>query len=248
MDKIFFSLFSVISVCFGSVLSAETSTKFSVGFAYINSESVYDGAGSTSSFMPSIDAQIGKVKIGFEQGVSYQFIDNQRFGISAAISPNFRPYKSSDSAMLSDMSRKTTFDGVIAGSLKIARGSTFKLKLAREVTNEFNGSLIDFSFSQFLPIGGQPVIFSLGSKNYDSKRSEYFFGVMPSEVEVNRPAYSPGSVGTTYLSVSTFFNVTSNVSAFANINKNFLPSSIHGSPIVSKNSNTSALLGVSYSF
>ena len=111
----------------------------------------------------------------------------------AAIAPNFRPYKSEDSTSLSGMDRKMTFDGVIMGSFDIVRGSTLKLKMAREVTNEFNGTLVDLAFSQFIPIGGQPVIVSLGSKNYDSKRAEYFFGVKPSEATGSRAAYAPGA-------------------------------------------------------
>ncbi len=98
--------------------------------------------------------------------------------------------------------------------------------MAREVTNEFNGTLVDLAFSQFIPIGGQPVIVSLGSKNYDSKRAEYFFGVKPSEATGSRAAYAPGAAAITYLSVNTFFNITSNIGAFANITKIFCPAKL----------------------
>ena len=248
VDKVLLRLIGVVSICFGSGLLAETSSNFSVGAAYINSNSIYTGVGSTSRFMPSIAYENDKVKVGLREGVSYQFIDNEAFNMSAAIAPNFRPYDSSDSTTLSGMDRKMTFDGVIMGSVDIIRGSTLKLKMASEVTNEFNGTLVDLAFSQFIPIGGQPVIFSLGSKNYDSNRSEYFFGVKSSEAVVGRAAYDPGPVAITYLSVNTFFNITPDIGAFANITTNFLPSKVKNSPIISKGSNTAAILGLSYSF
>lgn len=237
-----------VSICFAGGVSADPSSKFSLGAAYINGNSIYTGVGSTSRFMPSIAYENDKVKIDFREGVSYKFIDTQTFGMRAAIAPNFRPYKSADSTSLSGMDRKMTFDGVIMGSFDIVRGSTLKLKMAREVTNEFNGTLVDLAFSQFIPIGGQPVIVSLGSKNYDRKRAEYFFGVKPSEATGSRAAYAPGAAAITYLSVNTFFNITSNIGAFANITTNLLPSKIKDSPIVSKSSNTAAILGVAYNF
>lgn len=81
-------------------------SNFSVGAAYINSNSIYTGVGSTSRLMPSIAYENNKVKVGLREGVSYQFIDNEAFNMSAAITPNFRPYDSSDSTTLSGMDRK----------------------------------------------------------------------------------------------------------------------------------------------
>jgi len=83
-----------VSICFAGGVSADPSSKFSLGAAYINGNSIYTGVGSTSRFMPSIAYENDKVKIDFREGVSYKFIDTQTFGMRAAIAPNFRPYKS----------------------------------------------------------------------------------------------------------------------------------------------------------
>lgn len=70
MDKVLLRLIGVVSICFGSGLLAETSSNFSVGATYINSNSIYAGVGSTSRFMPSIAYENDKVKVGLREGVS----------------------------------------------------------------------------------------------------------------------------------------------------------------------------------
>ena len=107
-------------------------------------------------------------------------------------------YDSTDSTALADMTRKMTIDAKLSGAFDIVRGTTLKVSYSTEVTSEHGGSLLDLAISQFLPIGGQPVIFSVGTKRHDSKRAHYKYGVKDTEARASRAAYAPGATNLTY--------------------------------------------------
>ena len=227
---------------------AEDNAQLSVGMAYINSASPYEGVGSSSRVVPSVSFESGDLKLSVQDGISYRVFAGENTQVRLNLAPNFEPYKSSDSTTLSGMDRDMGVDGMVAGSFEIARGSTFSLKASTDLSNTFNGHLVDVSFSQFIPLGGIPTIFSLGSKWYDSKRSQHMYGVYSSEVAAGRAEYAPGAVAVTYLSVNSIMSLTDNISAFVSVSANFLPNEITNSPIVSKKNTMSTVLGLSYNF
>ena len=206
--------------------------EFSVGAAYISGGNVYAGASSASRFAPSIAYESDSYKISIQDGVAYKVLDNEGFKLSAALSPTFAPYDSTDSVALADMTRKMTIDAKLSGAFDIVRGTTLKVSHSTELTSEHGGSLLDLAISQFFPIGGQPVIFSLGTKRHDSKLAHYKYGVKDTEATASRAVYAPGATNLTYVSVDTFYDLSRTVSAFANVTANFLPSKATRSPIV----------------
>ena len=227
---------------------AEDAAQLSLGMAYISSASPYEGVGSSSRVGPSASYESGDLKLSVQDGISYRVFAAGKNQIRVNLAPNFQPFKSSASATLSGMERDMGVDGAIAGSFEIARGSTLTLKASTDLSNTFNGHLVDVSFRQFIPVGGIPTIFSVGSKWYDSKRSQHTYGVYASEVVAGRAEYAPGAVAVTYLSINSFINITENISAFVNVSGNVLPNKITNSPIVSKKNTLSTILGLSYSF
>ena len=140
------------------------------------------------------------------------------------------------------------YDGSFNASYTISRGLTAKLKLATEVTTKFNGNSADLSFSQFIPIASQSVIFQAGAKWYGSKHANYLYGIYLNEATGQRAQYAPGSVTVPYLSINTFYPVTKQTSLFANVNVDFLPANAVNSPIVEDKSSVSAILGLNYNF
>ncbi len=229
--------------------NTEKKSKFSIGFAYIGGDSIYSNVKFRSTIMPSISYKSETLTIGFFEGLTYKFFNGDKATISAGITPKGRPYKSTRSASLTGMKRDMYYDGSLNASYTISQGLTAKLKLATEVTNKFNGNSADLSFSQFIPIAGQPIIFQAGAKWYGSKQANYLYGVNASEViGGQRALYAPGSVTVPYLSINTFYPITKQTSLFANANVNFLPSNVVNSPIVDDKSSISAILGLNYSF
>lgn len=231
-----------------SVGCTEEKPRFSIGLAYIGGSSVYHNIKSRSTIMPSISYKSDTLTIGFFEGIDYKFFEGNNASVSAAITPKGRPYKSTRSADLTGMKRDMYYDGSLNASYTISRGLTVKLELATEVTNKFNGDSANLSFSQFIPISGQPVIFQAGAKWYGSKQANYLYGVYTSEVTGQRAQYAPGSVTVPYISTNTFYPITKQTKLFANVNVDFLPANAVNSPIVKDKSSVSAIVGINYSF
>jgi len=241
-------LFAVSICTIASTAFSQDAKYFSIGAAFISSGSVYSGVSSSSRFSPSISYEDENYKISVQDGVAYKLVDNESSKLSASLSPSFKPYDSSDSTFLVGMSRNMTLNAKLSGSLDIVRGTALKVSYSSELTNEHGGSLLDLAVSQFMPIGGQPMIFSLGTRQHDSKLALYQYGVKTSEATLNRLAYAPGTTNVTYVSLNTFYDLSRSISAFLNVSANFLPNNAKNSPIVSKGETISALAGISYRF
>ena len=248
MKKIFLALCATAFGMVGNTTFAQDEKNFSVGAAYISGGSVYSGVSSVSRFAPSLSYESETYKISMQDGLAYKVLDNEGFKLTAALSPTFAPYDSTDSVALAGMTRKMTIDAKLSGAFDIVRGTTLKVSYSTELTSEHDGNLLDLAVSQFFPIGGQPVIFSLGTKRHDSKLAHYKYGVKDVEAIVNRAAYAPGATNVTYLSVNTFYDISRSVSAFANVTATFLPNAATRSPIVSKSETVTAIAGLAYRF
>ena len=227
---------------------AEESSKFSIGFVAVSGSSIYSNDKTRSAFMPSLSYNSEKISISYEKGLSYKFFDDGKVSLDAAIKPNLRPYKSSYSTDLAGMERSTFYDSVLNVSYEASRGLTAKFAIGNELTTEFNGNAADLSLSQFIPIYGQPFVFTAGAKWYDGKRANYFYGVKSNEVSGQRTQYAPGSATLPYLSINTFYPINTHTRLFANVNFNFFPSNVVNSPIVESKSSASAIIGLNYSF
>ena len=232
----------------GTSLSAQSRSGFSLGAAMIGGQSAYAGLSKTQRIVPSLSYEMGNLKIGLPDGVSYQVLERGALTLSVGVTPNLRPFDEAKSSALSGMERSLSVDTTVGAALTIARGSTVRLKYGSEITNENGGQVATLSFSQFIPIAGQPVILSAGAKWQDAKRSKYVYGVYANEVTSTRAAYDPGSTVVPYVSVNTFFDLTDRVNAFVNVSANFLPNNVTDSPIVSEKTTLTAILGLAYSF
>lgn len=248
MKKLFLALCTTVFGIVANTTFAQEAKNFSVGAAYISGGSVYSGASSASRFAPSISYESDSYKISMQDGLAYKVLDNEGFKLSAALSPTFAPYDSTDSVALAGMTRKMTIDAKLSGAVDVVRGTTLKASYSTELTNEHGGSLLDLAVSQFFPIGGQPIIFSLGTKRHDSKLADYKYGVTAAEANADRAVYAPGATNVTYLSVNTFYDLSRSVSAFVNVTATFLPSEATRSPIVSKSETVNAIVGLAYRF
>jgi outer membrane protein len=241
-------IFATYLCLFVGVSHAQEKSQVSIGFAYIGSDSIYANVPFESALMPTISYKSDTLNLSFQQGAAYKFIDNETLSISAAIIPRFRPYKSTDSAGLSGMTRDMYFDGALNASYELSRGLSAQFKLGTELTNKFNGNFLDLSLSQFIPMAGQPIILKAGATWYSSERANYLYGVNASEANGLRAEYAPQSVLLPYISVNKIYSLTKQTSLFANINMKFLPSKVVNSPIINGNTSVSSVLGLNYSF
>ena len=136
MKKIFLALCATAFGMVANTTFAQDAKNFSVGAAYISGGSVYAGASSVSRFAPSISYESDRYKISIQDGVAYKVLDNEGFKLSAALSPTFAPYDSTDSVALAGMTRKMTIDAKLSGAVDVVRGTTLKASYSTELTVE----------------------------------------------------------------------------------------------------------------
>lgn len=228
--------------------AAQNADGFSVGAVLMASNSIYQGADSVARVYPNISYKSGPLEIGLAEGIKYSFDDILAAPVSVSLRPNFGPYSDDSSAALTGMNRDMTADILISTQIELMRGTNINVKLGTEVTGKFNGHLADISLSQFVPLFGKPVIIAGGAKIYDSKRSDYFYGVYASEQTDTRAAYSMDTTITPYVGVSTFFNISERTNGFVRFNMDFTPDEVLNSPIVSEKRGASILAGIAYQF
>lgn len=228
--------------------AAQDADGLSVGAVIMSSNSIYAGADSVARVYPNVSYKSGPLEIGLADGIKYSFDNILAEPVTINLRPNFGPYSDDDSAELAGMKRDMTADIVIGTKFELMRGTHINVKLGTEVTGKFNGHMADVSLSQFIPLFGKPVVIQGGARLYDSKRSNYFYGVYAAEQTNTRAAYSMDTTVTPYLSASTFFSITERTDGFIRFNMDFTPDNVLNSPIVTRKTNASVLAGIAYRF
>ena len=114
MKSIFVVFYATAFDIVSNTTFAQDTKNFSVGAAYISGESVHSGASSAYRFAPSISYESESYKISIQDCLSYKVLDNEGFKLSAALSPTFAPYDSTDSVALAGMTRKMTIDAKLS--------------------------------------------------------------------------------------------------------------------------------------
>ena len=227
---------------------SQSDSHFSIGFAYINGDSIYSDGETKSRLVPYLSFESERIRVSVQEGLTYQLITKSDLSFDVSLSPNFKPYESQDAPSLVGMKREMTIDGSISSSYKVTRGLTAKIKLTTEVTNEFKGTGADVSISQFIPISGIPVIFKAGSSWYDENRAEYFYGVYESEATDLREQYDPGPVLIPYLAISSFYTLSPKANLFGTVSSTMFPDKIASSPVVEKELSVNVVIGMGYKF
>ena len=147
------------SVAEEEAVQRQHNSKFSIGAAFINGDSIYSSERSKSRLIPYLSYESKKIRVSVQEGLTYQLISTPKVSFDASISPNFKPYEAKDSKSVNGMRREMTFDGSLSTSYKLARGLTAKVKLSTEVSNEFSGSAAIISISQlFFKLGRHGMI------------------------------------------------------------------------------------------
>ena len=82
----------------------------------------------------------------------------------------------------------------------------------------------------------------------DSTLTNYYYGVTPEEARPGRPAYETTSAQSVRLGLGTTYNVNKRFVVFANAAYETLDSTVEQSPLVDKDSLSSAYLGFAYHF
>lgn len=225
----------------------QPSSGFSIGLGAVAAKTPYDSSFSTR-IIPYFRYQSQNLTIGGTEGVSYKFLSDYNLTASIAMKPRMAPYSDGDTDLLTGMKRNSSLDLSVTGTMNIARGTSFIIEAATEVTGEHNGQELDFSVRQFVPGFGTPVFLTAGVKRQNANLASFLYGVEASEEVATRRTYSTGTVLLPYISANTIYGLSDSISLFGNTGLTIYPKKVLNSPIINERTSLNLIGGLAFTF
>lgn len=224
-------------------------TEFELGIAAVNYGSPYKGVASENLLLPWISYRGDRLSLnGLD--ISYQLYQRENFNIAFKLAPAasyLDPNKSRDEAV--SKLDKRQFTALGGAELKYQFNAYFiKANLLRDVTGKHNGISSSASIGRAFQTAGIILVPEIGLHYWDSKISNYYYGVSSAESERS---------GLTEFQSSAKFRVQSGLTVFKQLspnNKIFFNTSFgrfigaYDSPVLNKNTMYTGLVGWSYTF
>lgn len=219
--------------------------KWSLGAVIIQDGTKYIEDDPDIQFFPSLRYTSETISFGLPNGLTYHVLKEDKFGFDIYAKPRF-----SRLPEIEGIKRNLTIDAGLSLNYNIIRGTNIKGAIQKEAGGEHGGFEASLEASQFIPpVIGIPLIATAGMKFMDSDLSNYLYGVNSSEISSGLPMYNTGSSYTPYLSLTTFYALSDDVSIFGNVSYNFLPDEIRQSPLLGKDSFPySFIVGIEHNF
>lgn len=222
---------------------------WSAGIGVIGSSGIYAGEDRSAMLVPTLRYSGDRFSASVAQGLRYSFYQGGDLTFEAILAPRFNAIGGSDAAELAGLDRaEITADGGLGLSYGFGFGTELSVSAITELTSERGGTEVTLGVDQPIPLGPVPLFLEAGAVWQDGDLSEFLYGVYTTEATVTRSAYAPGDIVVPYLAISTAIPITDNVSAFASVSAEFLPSEVTDSPIIDEDIGVDLILAVTYNF
>ncbi|WP_345992028.1 MipA/OmpV family protein [Sulfurimonas sp. HSL-1716] len=171
--------------------------------------------------------------------------DNFNWGISLTAQPRPFGYKSSDSAILEDMNRDSSFEAGPALDVEY-KNTFFSAVFFHDILNRSNSYIVRAELGHHLAMGKLDFYPSIMAIYHADKFNNYYYGVRQSEATASRPAYSPSSSIDLAFQTYARYAFTEKWSALLNFRADYLGKEEQNSPIVSDKYMFSGLISLMY--
>lgn len=111
------------------------------------------------------------------------------------------------------------------------------LGLGVDVTGTHNGLIGQLSAGLTRSIGNTTWMFELGANLQDSKRTNYYYGVLPNESTAQVPAYESNAVVSGYVEAGLTYQISNNLGVHLNLLASTLPDFLKNSPRIDNDAN-----------
>jgi outer membrane protein len=232
----------------GAALAQDSVTGLpSLGIRVLGTSNIYVGGQANFVALPNISFGADQFSVNYT-GLRFRVYSDpvQRFEL--ILSPSFAPYDSEDSPALAGMDRSFGVDGGFRYTYGATSNTRFTATVLTELTDEHDGQEIDMRLSHSPEDSIVPFSYFAGAIWSSPARSEYLYGVMPSEAIAGRPAYAPGETISPYIGIGTLAPITDRLSLTGVLRVQYLPDSITDSPIVDTDIAVSGALGFLWRF
>lgn len=231
------------------VVSQETPEGFSVGLGVAAGNGIFVGQDEKATALTIIRYDSNALSISFPDGARVMLFDQGNFRISGIVTPRLSAIGSSDSVDLDGFNRTLTADGGIQLRYNIAQQTRLSFRAVTELTNEHEGSEVNLSVSQALPIGNFPLRLNAGVNWQSEELAAYTYGVSAADTAASSFAqYEPGDIIIPHISIGTAIPINHRARALADVRAEFLPDKVSDSPIIDEKVSIGAFIGISYSF
>lgn len=231
-----------------SSLALAEDDQLSAGLLFGTSSSVYKGADSEVDLMPMISFRSGRF---FIDGVSagFSLLESETFELDIFAEYGGGGYKASDSNYLVGMKRrKSSIDAGVSASYMSDFGM-FNLILKSDVSSIHDGQEVSFSYG--VPLyesDGLAVMSSVGVSWQSGRLVDYYYGVSTAEARSGRPAYKADGTVNTFAGIDFSYHLWEQWEMMLSLQGQYLGEEIRNSPLVDKDYEASAMIGVIYHF
>lgn len=249
------SIISALCVCaaFGSGPAlaedtAENSTHWSVGLGGAIFTSPFKGVDDIVTALPYIAYEGEKLSVN-NMGISYKFMGDENFSISAIAAPRFQLAEPKDSPVLTGMAkRKSTLEVGFSASYTTEFGR-FALDAQTDALSVHKGSQVSFNYGIPFEVGKLGVVPTVSVAWQDSKLADYYYGVRVNEaIAVTRPKYVVDDVIIPSVGLNFRYPIKDNIDFVGAASYEFLPKEITNNKIINEKYTASAIVGVVYKF
>lgn len=157
-------------------------------------------------------------------------------------------FKSSDSPTFTGMAERS--GTVELGPFIGYRSDTLQYLFLTyfDALDEHGGMEARLSIQQPCNLGDRYFVVHADVVYQNADMLDYYFGVLPGEATVPRPAYAPGSAMSTAIGGRAGWKLTDRLALFAEAEVQFMASEIKDSPIVDSSTRWGAFVMLAYDF
>jgi MipA family protein len=221
--------------------------RYSIGLLAGAGQSPFDEDGTEAGLIPDFQIEGDRFSFG-TSGLTYDVIQRGEFTLSARLAPRWFAADPADVAGLEQLKRDIAVEAGL--SARFAFGNfEAELEALQDVSDTHGGMAVNaalstgFSVSDRFTIGAK-----VGATWMDADLATYSYGVLPAEASGSLAAYRVGESVIPSISINASYAITDQVSLTGGVETSFLPDSVTDSPIVKRDTLTSAMIGMRYEF
>ncbi|MEW8325674.1 MAG: MipA/OmpV family protein [Candidatus Thiodiazotropha sp.] len=220
-----------------------------IGLVTSANSSFYRDVGEEYYFLPLVIAEYDRFYLeGIEGGYRFYQGDEGQ-GLALEIRHTFDGYQSDDSDALAGMAdRDAAWEAGLAYEVGLAGGEA-KAKLMQDVSDTHNGFSARIEYERpFWTSDDRTVSWYAGSEYWNSKKTDYYFGVAPEEATPTRQAYTADRSYSIFLGSNAVKRIDDNVNLILSAEYLRASDAVGDSPLTTRRDQWSAYAGVFYRF
>lgn len=212
----------------------------------------YEDLGEEYYLLPLMIAEYGRFYLRGVHGGYRFFQDDEGQSLALEVRRTFDGYGKDDiddgDALAGMSDRDAAWEAGLAYETPLA-GGQMKARLMQDISNTHDGLSVRFEFERPLWTDQSHMLsWYAGSEYWNSKKTDYYFGVTPGETTANRSLYTADDSSSSFVGGNLIKQIDKNISILANIEYLRMSDAVSDSPLVDRQDQWSAYAGIFYQF